>query len=312
VALRALGERVPSGIAAERHDLGEANGDPHWVESPRYARRLRASVETVNEWRDGDIVRMGFIPPSKTQGPLHRYTFHTDAEGFRNPSVRDSFEIAALGDSFTDALTMTREASWPAQLEERLGVAVQNYGTASFGPQQELMVLKEYAAKHRPKTVVLAFFAGNDIFDAEAFDAFQRSGGTIKRTQPGWRIKDVVSRIDTWFVVSALRAGQRLIGPQQVAAAAPDPEPAVPASDVVPATAGSFDDPDIVFEKGWFSVHAAVFEHAQFLARRPHGQARMAPDECGDSRDAVRLAIVRRRVRRDVHSVQEPGLPANA
>jgi lysophospholipase L1-like esterase len=251
VALRALGERVPSGIAAERHDLGEANGDPHWVDSPRYARRLRPSVDTVNEWRDGDIVRMGFIPPSTPPGPLHRYVFHTDAEGFRNPSVRDSFEIAALGDSFTDALTMTREASWPARLEETLGVAVQNYGTASFGPQQELMVLKEYVAKHRPKTVVLAFFAGNDIFDAEAFDAFQRSGGTIKRAQPGWRIKDVVSRIDTWFVVSALRAGQRLIGPQQVAAAAPDPEP--PATDPVPAST----TPPPAFDQGWFDLEVA-------------------------------------------------------
>lgn len=194
--LRALGENVPPGIAAERHDLGEVNRDAHWVDSPRYGRRLRANVDTLNEWRDGDIVRMGFIPPSARANPLQRFSFQTDAEGFRNPAVRDRFEIAALGDSFTDAMTMAREASWPARLEATLGVSVQNYGTAGFGPQQELMVLKEYVAKHRPRTVVLAFFAGNDLFDAEAFDAFQRSGGTIKRPQPGWRIKDLVSRID--------------------------------------------------------------------------------------------------------------------
>ena len=66
-------------------------------------------------------------------------------------------------------------------------------------------MLKDFVARHRPRAVVLAFFAGNDIFDAEAFDAFQRSGGT--QTCPaGWRIKDVVSRAGTWFV-SALRAG---------------------------------------------------------------------------------------------------------
>jgi lysophospholipase L1-like esterase len=248
-ALRALGERVPNGIAAERHDLGEVNRDPHWVDSPRYVRRLRASVETVNEWRDGDIVRMGFIPPAKTPGPLHRYVFRTDAEGFRNPAVRERFEIAALGDSFTDALTMAREASWPARLEETMGVGVQNYGTAGFGPQQELMVLKEYVARHRPRTVVLAYFAGNDIFDAEAFDAFQRSGGTLKRAQPGWRIKDVVSRIDTWFVVSALRAGQRMIGPQQVAAAAADPRPADPVVESPAATKP--------FDHGWFDLEVS-------------------------------------------------------
>ena len=195
-AMRALGEHVPNGIAVERHDLGEVNRDPHWTDSARYGRRLRASVDTLNEWREGDIVRMGYITPPVIAGPLHRFSFHTDAEGFRNPAVREHFEIAALGDSFTDAMTMAGEASWPSRLEDMLGVPVQNYGTAGFGPQQELMVLKEYVAAHRPRTVVLAYFAGNDIFDAEAFDAFQRSGGVIKRAQPGWRIKDVVSRAD--------------------------------------------------------------------------------------------------------------------
>lgn len=251
VFLRAMGEHVPNGIAAERHDLGEANADPHWIDTPRYARRLRASVETWNEWRDGDIVRMGFVPPASPPGPLHRFVFRTDAEGFRNPAVRDHFEIAALGDSFTDAMTMAGEAAWPAQLEGLLGVPVQNYGTAGFGPQQQLLVLKDYVAAHRPRTVVLAFFAGNDIFDAEAFDAFQRSGGTIKRPGQGWRIKEVTSRVDEWFVSSALRAGRRLFSAHEAAAAA-EPLPANrPAASAVPAVrAGK----PAAFDQGWFDL----------------------------------------------------------
>jgi lysophospholipase L1-like esterase len=106
-------------------------------------------------------------------------------------------------------------------LERILGASVQNYGTAGFGPQQELLVLKDFVRSHRPRVVVLAFFAGNDIFDAEAFDAFQRSGGTQQRTAQGWRIKDVISRADTWFVISALRAGERWMHrPQEVVEAA--------------------------------------------------------------------------------------------
>jgi len=224
--LRALGDWIPSGIASERHDLGEVTRDPRWIDSPLYGRRLRAGVHALNEWRHGDIVRMGYIPAPATGGALHRFTFQTDAEGFRNPGVRERFDVAALGDSFTDAMTMTVEASWPARLERALGKAVQNYGTAGFGPQQELLVLKDFVARHRPRVVVLAFFAGNDIFDAEAFDAFQRSGGTQTRVQQGWRIKDVVSRADTWFVVSALRAGAQWAGSHHastVAAAAPSP-----------------------------------------------------------------------------------------
>lgn len=246
--LRAMGENVPNGIAAERHDLGEANSDPHWVDSPRYSRRLRASVETWNEWHEGDIVRMGFIPPASPPGPLYRFLFRTDAEGFRNPAVRDHFEIAALGDSFTDAMTMAGEASWPARLESLLGVPVQNYGTAGFGPQQELLVLKDYVAARRPRTVVLAFFAGNDIFDAEAFDAFQRSGGTIKRPGQGWRIKDVTSRVDEWFVTSALRAGRRLFNAHEGAAAAAPPVPVAPIG-----AAGT----PVAFDMGWFDLEVA-------------------------------------------------------
>src|SRR5439155_21906214 len=45
------------------------------------------------------------------------------------------------------------------------------------------------------------------LFDAEAFDEFQRSNRQGGRAEAGWRVKDVFSRADTWFVVSALRAG---------------------------------------------------------------------------------------------------------
>lgn len=245
-ALRALGDDVPNGVAAERHALGEVNRDPHWMDSPRYDRRHRPSVNTLNEWREGDIVRMGFIASQPVQGPLHRFSFQTDAEGFRNSAVRDRVEIAALGDSFTDAMTMAGEASWPAQLEGLLGVPVQNYGTASFGPQQELLVLKDFVAPRRPRTVVLAFFAGNDIFDAEAFDAFQRSGGSIKRAQPGWRTSRIVSRAESWFVVSALRAGGHGLATPDVALAAAESVSAPPV-ELPDASVPAFD-------RGWFDL----------------------------------------------------------
>ena len=239
VALRATGDRLPAGIAAERHDLGELTRDARWEPSARYARRLRAHVDAVNEWRYGDIVRMGFIPPSVSPGTLHRFRFVTDSDGFRNASVRAHFDVAALGDSFTDAMTMEAGSSWPAQLERRLGVAVQNYGTAGFGPQQELLVLGDYVAAHRPRLVVLAFFAGNDIFDAEAFETFQTSHGEATRGDAGWRVKEVFSRADTWFVVSALKAGAAWAARAQPSASA---EAATVQVDTPPAAdAPSFD-----------------------------------------------------------------------
>src|SRR5438445_552752 len=87
-----------------------------------------------------------------------------------------------------------RRAGAPARLEQRLGVAVQNYGTAGFGPQQELLVLRDFVVRHRPSRVVLAYFAGNDLFDAERFDRFEQSHGFAEAMTLGWPIKDVYSR----------------------------------------------------------------------------------------------------------------------
>jgi lysophospholipase L1-like esterase len=246
-ALRLIGVRVSEGIAAERHDLGQLTRDPLWEDSPRYERRLRRSAHAINEWRYGDIVRMGYVPAAAAPGVLHRFGFETDAEGFRNPSARRQFDIAALGDSFTDAMTLDAEKSWPSQLERRLGVTVQNYGTAGFGPQQELLVLKDAVAAHRPARVVLAFFAGNDIFDAEAFDVFERSGGRQRRAPPGWRVKEVFSRADTWYVVSALKAGTAWLRHAQPVAHAEAVQPSKGSSADEEASSPEFD-------RGMFAV----------------------------------------------------------
>ena len=56
----------------------------------------------------------------------------------------------------------------------------------------------------------------------------------LARAAPGWRIKDIVSRADTWFVVSALRASAGWLGKYdapkiavEAVAAASEPRPAV-------------------------------------------------------------------------------------
>ena len=204
--LRAGAGRLPA-ISSLRHDLGEPTEDPRWQATARYGRRLAANVGSApNQWVDGDIIRMGFVPPVMSEGRVHRYSLHTDSEGFRNAVTRSTIEIAALGDSFTDALTMAAEDAWPAQLERRLGVAVQNYGTAGFGPQQERLVLEDFALRRHPRVVVLAFFAGNDFRDAERFEEFERGDRTVTQPSLGWPIRDVVIRADSWYLTSALQA----------------------------------------------------------------------------------------------------------
>jgi lysophospholipase L1-like esterase len=206
LTLRVIGTHISTGISAVRHDLGEPTNDPRWQQTPRYGQRLAANVDAVNEWRYGDIVRMGFLSPAVARGDIHRYRFHTDEEGFRNAHTRPNIAVAALGDSFTDAQTMSVEFSWPMQLERKIGQPVQNYGTAGFGPQQELLTLEEFTLPHHPRVVVLAFFGGNDIRDAEVFELKGRTDAAIDRPELGWPIKKIVTRADTWFVVNAFQA----------------------------------------------------------------------------------------------------------
>jgi lysophospholipase L1-like esterase len=249
-ALRALGPRVGAGITAQRRALGEAWPNPRWQDSERYGARLREGVHSYAEVTFGDIVQMGFVPPDVAAGRVRRFPFVTDAEGFRNRSVRDPIEVAALGDSFTDAMTLPVEQAWPARLEARLGRPVQNYGTAGFGPQQEERVLADFALRHHPRLVVVAFFAGNDIFNAESFDDFVRDPGHAPPRPPGWRIKDIVARFDDLYLVSLARAAADAVGKAEAVRAAEGP-----ADDALepPAPAGS----RATFDRGMFAVPVA-------------------------------------------------------
>ena len=267
IGLRALGNHVPGGVAAERHDLGEVRQDPRWEDTPRFGRRLRSRVDAVNEWRYGDIVRMGYVPAALSEGAVHRFTFQTDDEGFRNARVRQKIDVAALGDSFTDAMTLPIDDAWPTRLERRTGMAVQNYGTAGFGPQQELLALQEYAARHHPRIVVLAYFAGNDLFDAEAFDEFERSNGAVRRAVQGWQIKDVVSRADNWFLVSALRATGTWMSKLERAEARADAAPSGGSERIRPASDAPAPVSGVAFDRGMFT--AAVNGRAMRWAFMP-------------------------------------------
>jgi lysophospholipase L1-like esterase len=218
LVLRRVALKLPPAVLSARHDLGLFAPDPRWIDSPRYQQRLRPNLNTICEWQFGDIVRMGFLPPELSEGVKHRYPFQTDAEGFRNPAVRARIDIAALGDSFTDAMTSPVKEGWPARLEQITGRKVQNYGTSAFGPQQELYVLQDFAIQHQPRDVVLAFFAGNDLFDAERFDRWEHGGDKPGEETTGWRIRKRFRRYETLFLTTLARTALPVDAPQKIGA----------------------------------------------------------------------------------------------
>lgn len=95
-----------------------------------------------------------------------RLTYHGDRYGFDNPDSVWSLptvDLALIGDSYTVGVCVESAQAIPGRLRER--GTVLNLGISGAGPLQELAVLREYAASHRPKTVAWILYEGNDLWD---------------------------------------------------------------------------------------------------------------------------------------------------
>lgn len=138
------------------------------------ARRVKAFIDETYELRqpDGDLfhyIRGKLRPLSPDQDQVvAQVRMMTDANGFRNaPPEKATYAIVALGDSFTRASVVA--VSWPQKLAEHTGMDMLNLGEVGFGPQDELKVLKQYSLIKQPHWVVMAYFEGNDLYDAAAY-----------------------------------------------------------------------------------------------------------------------------------------------
>jgi len=86
----------------------------------------------------------------------------------------NSYRIAVLGDSFTEAIQLPLNQNFSSVAEEALKTCplmvnhapeVINFGVAGYGTAQELLTLRHQVWKYSPELVVLAFFIGNDLED---------------------------------------------------------------------------------------------------------------------------------------------------
>lgn len=138
-------------------------------------RRVRAFINETYEVRqsDGDLfhyMRGKLRPLSPDQDRVvAEIHMMTDANGFRNsPPEKAMYTIIALGDSFTRASGVA--VPWPQKLTEYTEMDALNLGEVGFGPQDELKALQQYGLKKQPQWVILAYFEGNDLYDAGAYD----------------------------------------------------------------------------------------------------------------------------------------------
>lgn len=152
---------------------------PNWVPSEV---RVNPPVRRVEAFADetydvslsnGDLfywMRGAIAPLAPDQDRVvAQVHFTTDANGFRNALPEQAtYAIVALGDSYTVAGNVA--SPWPQALADLTGTGVLNLGQQGFGPQEELQVLGQYGLDKQPQWVIMAYFEGNDLYDAAAYD----------------------------------------------------------------------------------------------------------------------------------------------
>src|SRR5580704_3024988 len=121
----------------------------------------------------GLLLKPGVSVQAYIENPV---TVRTNSAGFHDrehskQKAPNTYRVAVLGDSFTEALQVPIEKTFSSVLERELAgcpelkgknVEVMNFGVSGYGTAQELQMLRHYAWDYSPDLVLLAFFTGND------------------------------------------------------------------------------------------------------------------------------------------------------
>lgn len=132
----------------------------------------------------GNLGRALCIPPDSSQRVQVQY----DRNGFRNAQDWTQADIVVIGDSYIEAPMVADDALSTTLLSRLQGRTVANLGNSGYGPQQELGVLKRFGVALQPKTVIWAFFEGNDFTNTDEYDV---KVALVAGQNPHWQ--------DFWF-----------------------------------------------------------------------------------------------------------------
>lgn len=129
-----------------------------FVPDPRFGLRLRPGIEGWQRQEGEAYVRITQRGLRDRDRPLDK--------------PPGTVRVAVLGDSFTEAMQVSLEDTFPALLEQRLNACdafpgraaeVLNFGVSNYGTAQQLLLLRDEVWRWSPDVVLLAFFQGNDV-----------------------------------------------------------------------------------------------------------------------------------------------------
>ncbi len=157
---------------------------------PQYRERSGFALVTEHGARESPAGEVAAIHVDQYSGDLFRLTclsadhaqffepysvrFTRDQHGFRNEEPwNEDLDLVVLGDSFTAAEAI-QNPFWTGLSDSLLSLAFPGSGTI-----EQSLLLGAYGLPLQPDTVVLAYFAGNDLSDNQVFQEMRRQGKSI-------------------------------------------------------------------------------------------------------------------------------------
>lgn len=140
-----------------------------WFDRPGYVHDSELGYRHEAHYRERGVFVRGNIGEALClpAHPPEEFDLRYDQHGFRNDEDVDRAEVVVVGDSYVESPMLPNSALLTTALEKSLGIPVVNLGISGYGPEQELIVLKRYALKLQPKTIVWLFFEGNDLLQLD-------------------------------------------------------------------------------------------------------------------------------------------------
>ena len=104
-------------------------------------------------------------PVKNADGKVKTVLYSSVTGGFRlyGDVKATRLKVLVIGDSFTQAINVSTEETYPALLAEAIDVEVFSYGALGFGTLQELMVLEQVIKVVDPDVVLLQFCTNDFI-----------------------------------------------------------------------------------------------------------------------------------------------------
>jgi hypothetical protein len=105
--------------------------------------------------------------------PEFSYTVRTNGAGLRDEPLLGTFDVAAIGDSFTFGFGVEADESWPNRLEAVSDLRVVNLGWAGWCSYVYPAAIRRYAIPSGARVWLWTFFV-NDLAESAGAEAFQR------------------------------------------------------------------------------------------------------------------------------------------